>query len=95
MDVFAARGTSVGCVLLSPGSVGFLVLGFPKMVDNNKSVIAKYQRHLMEMPYVPAAYYERNALGDDCDVNKLSLQRQGGWHRISEGRGIASQQCDV
>jgi hypothetical protein len=28
----------------------------------------------MEMPYVPAAYYERTALGDDCDVNKLFLR---------------------
>jgi len=44
-----------------------------EMVDEIKSVISTYQRHVMEMPYVPKTSYGRASLGDDSEANKLFL----------------------
>jgi hypothetical protein len=43
------------------------------MVEAMKNVISTYQRRLMEMQYVAATSYGRNALGDDGVANKLFL----------------------
>jgi hypothetical protein len=43
------------------------------MVEEIKNVITTYQRCLMEMPYIPATSYGRNALGDEGDANELFL----------------------
>jgi hypothetical protein len=43
------------------------------MVDQIKSVIAKYQERLLEMSFVPPSSFGREMLGKDGDANKLFL----------------------
>jgi len=50
------------------------------------------------MAYIRKTTYRRASLGDDGDANKqflTSLHRQGAWHPVTEGCGIALQQGDL
>ena len=82
-------------VVLSPGSVDFFNFGFQKwsiIINLNRDVPAAPNGDTVPSRRIPRTYRTRRRLRCKQDISHLTLQRQGGWHPASEGRGITSQQ---